>query len=164
MLICYVDTGRIQPYFKIASLKSWIIFSQLLLQDGRINYEEFVAMMRKGNPELASNRRRKWAWCILISPGINLRINYLLIYLCCCIMTKIDVWPQFGHLLTTNTPLWNLLLSAIRFAQRNWQEWHHILRELFHFCTWDLWNTYLLVRVCIVQVVDSVLVHLPVPT
>ncbi|XP_011026960.1 PREDICTED: calcium-dependent protein kinase 3 [Populus euphratica] len=27
--------------------------------DGRINYEEFVAMMRKGNPELASNRRRK---------------------------------------------------------------------------------------------------------
>ncbi|XP_061956568.1 calcium-dependent protein kinase 1 isoform X2 [Populus nigra] len=27
--------------------------------DGRINYEEFVAMMRKGNPELAPNRRRK---------------------------------------------------------------------------------------------------------
>ncbi|KAJ7944986.1 putative Calcium-dependent protein kinase [Quillaja saponaria] len=27
--------------------------------DGRINYDEFVAMMRKGNPELATNRRRK---------------------------------------------------------------------------------------------------------
>ncbi|KAJ6308060.1 hypothetical protein OIU76_017769 [Salix suchowensis] len=27
--------------------------------DGRINYEEFVAMMRKGNPELGPNRRRK---------------------------------------------------------------------------------------------------------
>ncbi|KAI5595186.1 hypothetical protein BDE02_03G121200 [Populus trichocarpa] len=27
--------------------------------DGRINYEEFVAMMRKGNPELAPTRRRK---------------------------------------------------------------------------------------------------------
>ncbi|KAF9685879.1 hypothetical protein SADUNF_Sadunf03G0100400 [Salix dunnii] len=27
--------------------------------DGRINYEEFAAMMRKGNPELAPNRRRK---------------------------------------------------------------------------------------------------------
>ncbi|XP_057994235.1 calcium-dependent protein kinase 1 isoform X1 [Hevea brasiliensis] len=27
--------------------------------DGRINYEEFVAMMRKGNPELVTNRRRK---------------------------------------------------------------------------------------------------------
>ncbi|KAA3460124.1 calcium-dependent protein kinase 3-like [Gossypium australe] len=28
-------------------------------RDGRINYDEFVAMMRKGNPELANNRRRK---------------------------------------------------------------------------------------------------------
>ncbi|KAB5564559.1 hypothetical protein DKX38_004613 [Salix brachista] len=27
--------------------------------DGRINYEEFTAMMRKGNPELAPSRRRK---------------------------------------------------------------------------------------------------------
>ncbi|KAF7810382.1 calcium-dependent protein kinase 1-like [Senna tora] len=27
--------------------------------DGRINYEEFVAMMRKGNPEMVANRRRK---------------------------------------------------------------------------------------------------------
>ncbi|CAN1743648.1 Calcium-dependent protein kinase 1 [Linum perenne] len=27
--------------------------------DGRINYEEFVAMMRKGSPELVLNRRRK---------------------------------------------------------------------------------------------------------
>ncbi|KAK4795281.1 hypothetical protein SAY86_013275 [Trapa natans] len=27
--------------------------------DGRINYEEFAAMMRKGNPELAPGRRRK---------------------------------------------------------------------------------------------------------
>ncbi|KAE8683869.1 Calcium-dependent protein kinase 3 [Hibiscus syriacus] len=27
--------------------------------DGRINYDEFVAMMRKGNQELANNRRRK---------------------------------------------------------------------------------------------------------
>lgn len=27
--------------------------------DGRINYDEFVAMMRKGNPELVTNRRRK---------------------------------------------------------------------------------------------------------
>ncbi|KAI3838188.1 hypothetical protein MKX03_024832 [Papaver bracteatum] len=27
--------------------------------DGRINYEEFVAMMRKGNPDLVTNRRRK---------------------------------------------------------------------------------------------------------
>ncbi|XP_010251583.1 PREDICTED: calcium-dependent protein kinase 1-like [Nelumbo nucifera] len=27
--------------------------------DGRINYDEFVAMMRKGNPELTTNRRRK---------------------------------------------------------------------------------------------------------
>ncbi|XP_077251264.1 calcium-dependent protein kinase 1-like isoform X2 [Tasmannia lanceolata] len=27
--------------------------------DGRINYEEFVAMMRKGNPEIVPNRRRK---------------------------------------------------------------------------------------------------------
>ncbi|XP_057450023.1 calcium-dependent protein kinase 1-like [Lotus japonicus] len=27
--------------------------------DGRINYEEFVAMMRKGNPELVTDRRRK---------------------------------------------------------------------------------------------------------
>ncbi|KAK8587335.1 hypothetical protein V6N12_021832 [Hibiscus sabdariffa] len=28
-------------------------------KDGRINYDEFVAMMRKGNPELVGNRRRK---------------------------------------------------------------------------------------------------------
>ncbi|XP_030500749.1 calcium-dependent protein kinase 1 [Cannabis sativa] len=27
--------------------------------DGRINYEEFVAMMRKGNPDMVVNRRRK---------------------------------------------------------------------------------------------------------
>ncbi|KAL5168026.1 Calcium-dependent protein kinase 1 [Glycine soja] len=27
--------------------------------DGRINYDEFVAMMRKGNPDLVNNRRRK---------------------------------------------------------------------------------------------------------
>ncbi|XP_057478166.1 calcium-dependent protein kinase 1-like [Actinidia eriantha] len=27
--------------------------------DGRINYDEFVAMMRKGNPELITNRRRR---------------------------------------------------------------------------------------------------------
>ncbi|XP_015896537.2 calcium-dependent protein kinase 1 [Ziziphus jujuba] len=27
--------------------------------DGRINYDEFVAMMRKGNPDMATNRRRK---------------------------------------------------------------------------------------------------------
>ncbi|KAJ7952234.1 putative Calcium-dependent protein kinase [Quillaja saponaria] len=27
--------------------------------DGRINYDEFVAMMRKGSPELVTNRRRK---------------------------------------------------------------------------------------------------------
>ncbi|KVH90052.1 Calcium-binding EF-hand [Cynara cardunculus var. scolymus] len=27
--------------------------------DGRINYEEFAAMMRKGNPEMIANRRRK---------------------------------------------------------------------------------------------------------
>ncbi|TYG76290.1 hypothetical protein ES288_D03G103500v1 [Gossypium darwinii] len=28
-------------------------------RDGRINYDEFVAMMRKGNPELVGSRRRK---------------------------------------------------------------------------------------------------------
>lgn len=28
-------------------------------RDGRINYDEFAAMMRKGNPELVTNRRRK---------------------------------------------------------------------------------------------------------
>ncbi|XP_021289318.1 calcium-dependent protein kinase 3-like [Herrania umbratica] len=28
-------------------------------RDGRINYDEFVAMMRKGNPDLVGNRRRK---------------------------------------------------------------------------------------------------------
>ncbi|KAG8661858.1 calcium-dependent protein kinase 1 [Manihot esculenta] len=28
-------------------------------KDGRINYEEFVAMMRKGNPDLIANRRQK---------------------------------------------------------------------------------------------------------
>ncbi|XP_039005338.1 calcium-dependent protein kinase 3-like [Hibiscus syriacus] len=28
-------------------------------KDGRINYDEFIAMMRKGNPELVGNRRRK---------------------------------------------------------------------------------------------------------
>lgn len=28
-------------------------------RDGRINYDEFVAMMRKGNPELVTNRRRR---------------------------------------------------------------------------------------------------------
>ncbi|MTV29027.1 EF-hand domain-containing protein, partial [Nitriliruptoraceae bacterium ZYF776] len=27
--------------------------------DGRINYDEFAAMMRKGNPEMVTNRRRK---------------------------------------------------------------------------------------------------------
>ncbi|CAK9324126.1 unnamed protein product, partial [Citrullus colocynthis] len=27
--------------------------------DGRINYDEFVAMMRKGNPELTTTRRQK---------------------------------------------------------------------------------------------------------
>ncbi|KAJ0106674.1 hypothetical protein Patl1_17616 [Pistacia atlantica] len=27
--------------------------------DGRINYEEFVAMMKKGNPDIVTNRRRK---------------------------------------------------------------------------------------------------------
>ena len=29
-----------------------------VLQDGRINYEEFVAMMRKGNPEANPKKRR----------------------------------------------------------------------------------------------------------
>ncbi|XP_073301831.1 calcium-dependent protein kinase 1-like [Primulina huaijiensis] len=28
--------------------------------DGRINYDEFAAMMRKGNPDLVANRRRKY--------------------------------------------------------------------------------------------------------
>lgn len=31
-------------------------------QDGRINYDEFVAMMRKGNQELTTTRRQKWSW------------------------------------------------------------------------------------------------------
>lgn len=31
----------------------------ILLQDGRINYDEFAAMMRQGDPELVTNRRRK---------------------------------------------------------------------------------------------------------
>lgn len=31
----------------------------ILWQDGKINYEEFVAMMKKGNPEIGLNRRRK---------------------------------------------------------------------------------------------------------
>ena len=97
----------------IASSISWIICSQLLLQDGRINYEEFAAMMRKGNPELAPNRRRKWAWYISLSSGFNFWINYLLIYLCCCITADIHVWPQLRHLLTTKTALWNLLFSPI---------------------------------------------------
>jgi hypothetical protein len=35
-----------------------VIFPNLL-QDGRINYEEFVAMMRSGNPDLIANKRRK---------------------------------------------------------------------------------------------------------
>lgn len=97
----------------ITSSISGIICSQLLLQDGRINYEEFVAMMRKGNPELAPTRRRKWARYILLSFGFNLWINYLLIYLCCCIMADIYAWPQLRHLLTTKTALWNLLFSAV---------------------------------------------------
>ena len=36
------------------------------LQDGRINYDEFVAMMRKGNPEANPKKRRDvfvWFWC-----------------------------------------------------------------------------------------------------
>jgi len=28
------------------------------LQDGRINYDEFAAMMRKGNPEAHTKKRR----------------------------------------------------------------------------------------------------------
>ncbi|CAL5430017.1 unnamed protein product [Camellia sinensis] len=28
-------------------------------RDGRINYDEFVAMMRKGNPEMVPNKRRR---------------------------------------------------------------------------------------------------------
>jgi calcium-dependent protein kinase len=28
------------------------------MQDGRINYSEFVAMMRKGNPDPAPKKRR----------------------------------------------------------------------------------------------------------
>lgn len=29
------------------------------LQDGRINYDEFAAMMRKGNPEAAANPKKR---------------------------------------------------------------------------------------------------------
>lgn len=49
----------------------WLIVhdSQILSQDGRINYDEFVTMMRKGNPDLVTNRRRKWAWCKLAYFG-----------------------------------------------------------------------------------------------
>lgn len=29
-----------------------------VVQDGRINYDEFAAMMRKGNPEVMTKKRR----------------------------------------------------------------------------------------------------------
>lgn len=35
--------------------KNFIFF----LQDGRINYDEFVAMMKKGNPETAPNAKKR---------------------------------------------------------------------------------------------------------
>ena len=41
--------------------------SPILLQDGRINYDEFAAMMRKGDPDLVTNRRRKWtSWACVV--------------------------------------------------------------------------------------------------
>jgi hypothetical protein len=40
-------------HFHFVVTKSWI-----LSQDGRINYDEFVAMMRKGNPEANPKKRR----------------------------------------------------------------------------------------------------------
>lgn len=40
----------------------WLVmtmkFVTCVLQDGRINYDEFAAMMRKGNPEALTKKRR----------------------------------------------------------------------------------------------------------
>lgn len=35
-----------------------LIHKNLYMQDGRINYDEFAAMMRKGNPEAHTKKRR----------------------------------------------------------------------------------------------------------
>lgn len=56
-------------------------------QDGRINYEEFAAMMRKGNPELAPGRRRKW-WNESREPGGGiLRVPW----------PKVDYYASLGY-------------------------------------------------------------------
>ena len=36
-----------------------ILITKFLMQDGRINYDEFVAMMRKGNPDPIPKKRRE---------------------------------------------------------------------------------------------------------
>lgn len=39
--------------------KTEVRFRVLRVQDGRINYDEFAAMMRKGNPEAAANQKKR---------------------------------------------------------------------------------------------------------
>lgn len=68
-IIAEVDTDRVRSSltilkFSVVNVLLKFVFKwgflNSSLQDGRINYEEFVAMMRKGNPDMVPNRRRKW--------------------------------------------------------------------------------------------------------
>lgn len=45
-------------YTWIHLLIEWIIFFKNA-QDGRINYDEFVAMMKKGNPDMVANTKKR---------------------------------------------------------------------------------------------------------
>ena len=76
-------------------------YPPILLQDGRINYDEFVAMMRKGNPELVTNRRRRWDPSDIIHIFFQLEImicllNWVLLQLGYLVSQYLASWNRWG--------------------------------------------------------------------
>lgn len=62
-IISEVDSDNVSPFIKSQNSNLMNTSNNLVvtnvLQDGRINYDEFVAMMRKGNPDPNPKKRRE---------------------------------------------------------------------------------------------------------
>lgn len=67
-IITEIDADNVNLSFQSNNLQhlnlhlhtsSLLMHIYLHLQDGRINYDEFTAMMRKGNPEGAANPKKR---------------------------------------------------------------------------------------------------------
>lgn len=61
MLLFFLGHGSYQDIYNTFKLFKYAdaSFGFQILQDGRINYDEFCAMMRKGNPEANPKKRRE---------------------------------------------------------------------------------------------------------